>query len=120
LRKVFRVFGRGTLEFLQPANRKVLAYVRRYDGEQILCVANLSRFSQPVDLDLTALEGMIPIEMLGYVEFPRITRQPYRLTLAPYGFFWLELHDETEPSPEIQPRKPDESKLNVAGGWTVN
>jgi maltose alpha-D-glucosyltransferase / alpha-amylase len=92
LRKLFRVFGRGTLEFLNPSNRKILAYVRKYDGEQVLCVANLSRFAQPVDLDLAALEGMVPVEMLGYVEFPVITQQPYRLTLGPYGFFWLELH----------------------------
>jgi maltose alpha-D-glucosyltransferase/alpha-amylase len=92
LRKLFRVFGRGTLEFLNPSNRKILAYLRKYDGEQVLCVANLSRFAQPVDLDLAALEGMVPIEMLGYVEFPVITQQPYRLTLGPYGFFWLELH----------------------------
>jgi maltose alpha-D-glucosyltransferase/alpha-amylase len=92
LRKLFRVFGRGTLEFLNPANRKILAYLRQYDGEQVLCVANLSRFAQPVDLDLAAMAGMMPIEMLGYVEFPVITRDPYRLTLGPYGFFWLELH----------------------------
>ena len=70
LRKLFRVFGRGTIEFLNPANRKVLAYLRTYEGEQVLCVANLSRFAQPVDLDLSKLEGMIPVEMLGYVEFP--------------------------------------------------
>ena len=70
LRKLFRVFGRGTLEFLHPANRKVLAYVRRYESEQVLCVANLSRFAQPVELDLSAYEGMLPVEMLGYVEFP--------------------------------------------------
>ena len=92
LRKLFRVFGRGTLQFLNPSNRKILAYLRKYDGEQVLCVANLSRFAQPVDLDLSAMEGMVPIEMLGYVEFPVITQQPYRLTLGPYGFFWLELH----------------------------
>jgi maltose alpha-D-glucosyltransferase / alpha-amylase len=92
LRKLFRVFGRGTLEFLNPSNRKILAYLRKYDGEQVLCVANLSRFAQPVDLDLASMEGMVPIEMLGYVEFPVITQQPYRLTLGPYSFFWLELH----------------------------
>ena len=69
LRKLFRVFGRGTLEFLHPSNRKILAYLRKYDGEQVLCVANLSRFAQPVDLELPTLEGMVPIEMLGYVEF---------------------------------------------------
>jgi maltose alpha-D-glucosyltransferase/alpha-amylase len=97
LRKLFRVFGRGTIEFLNPTNRKVLAYLRRFDGEQVLCVANLSRFAQPVDLDLSKLEGMIPVEMLGYVEFPTVDRQPYRLTLAPYSFLWLELQLKTEP-----------------------
>ena len=96
LRKLFRVFGRGSIEFLDPANRKVLAYLRRDGDEQILCVANLSRFAQPVDLDLSNLEGMLPIEMLGYVEFPVVEQQPYRLTLAPYGFMWLELHPKQE------------------------
>src|SRR5258707_9639239 len=66
LRKLFRVFGRGTLEFLNPTNRKVLAYLRRYQGEQVLCVANLSRFAQPVDLDLSKLKGMTPVGMLGF------------------------------------------------------
>jgi maltose alpha-D-glucosyltransferase/alpha-amylase len=94
LRKLFRVFGRGTLEFLTPANRKILAYVRRLNTEQVLCVFNLSRYAQPVDLDLREFAGMTPIEMLGYVEFPAITGDPYRLTLGPYGFFWLELHGE--------------------------
>jgi len=96
LRKLFRVFGRGTLEFLNPANRKVLAYLRCYEGEQVLCVANLSRFAQPVDLDLSKLEGVIPVEMLGYVEFPPITSQPYRFTLGAYGFFWFELQARAE------------------------
>jgi maltose alpha-D-glucosyltransferase/alpha-amylase len=96
LRKLFQVFGRGTLEFLNPANRKVLAYLRRYGDEQVLCIANLSRFAQPVDLDLAELEGTTPVEMLGYVQFPRIEKQPYRLTLGPYGFLWLELHPKPE------------------------
>ena len=91
LRKLFQVFGRGTQEFLSPENRKVLAYTREYDGEKVLCVANLSRFAQPVSLDLSKFEGMQPVEMLGYVPFPVITKEPYPLTLAPYGFFWLEL-----------------------------
>ncbi|HEV2315948.1 MAG TPA: maltose alpha-D-glucosyltransferase [Candidatus Acidoferrales bacterium] len=98
LRKLFRVFGRGSIEFLDPANRKVLAYLRRDGDEQVLCVANLSRFAQPVDLDLSKLEGMLPIEMLGYVEFPIFEQHPYRLTLAPYGFMWLELHPRQEAS----------------------
>ena len=96
LRKLFRVFGRGTLEFLNPSNRKVLAYVRRDDEQVVLCVANLSRFAQPVDLELPDLEGAVPVEMLGYVDFPPIGKQPYRLTLGPYGFFWLELHAQSE------------------------
>ncbi len=119
LRKLFRVFGRGTLEFLQPSNRKILAYTRKYNGEQVLCVANLSRFAQPVDLELSALEGMVPVEMLGYVEFPRITKQAYRLTLGPYGFLWLELHEAPEPVSEIPAAESEESKLSLAGGWAA-
>jgi maltose alpha-D-glucosyltransferase / alpha-amylase len=97
LRKLFQVFGRGTLEFLHPDNRKVLAYIRDYqspDGfqsETILCVANLSRFAQPVALDLARFAGRQAVEMLGYVPFPEIGAQPYPLTLAPYSFLWLEI-----------------------------
>jgi len=91
LRKLFQVFGRGTQRFLDPSNRKILAYIREFDGEQVLCVANLSRFWQPVQLDLSGLEGMVPVEMLGYVEFPTIGKESYPLTLGPYGFLWLEL-----------------------------
>ena len=95
LRKLFPVFGRGSLEFLNPANRKVLAYIRRNDEQRVLCVANLSRFAQPV-VGLAEMEGAVPVEMLGYVDFPPIGKQPYRLTLGPYGFFWLELHGESK------------------------
>jgi maltose alpha-D-glucosyltransferase/alpha-amylase len=116
LRKLFSVFGRGGIEFLDPANRKILAYLRRYQGEQVLCVANLSRFSQPVDLDLSKLEGMVPVEMLGYVEFPAIDRQPYRLTLAPYSFLWLELQRRAETA-EVTVDLAAQAPLNVASGW---
>jgi maltose alpha-D-glucosyltransferase/alpha-amylase len=96
LRKLFQVFGRGTQHFLNPSNRKILVYLRdlkRGDGshETVLCVANLSRFAQPVYLDLADYEGTEPVEMLGYVPFPTITKTPYFLTLAPYSFLWLEL-----------------------------
>jgi maltose alpha-D-glucosyltransferase/alpha-amylase len=91
LRKLFRVFGRGKLEFLDASNKKVLAYIRQYENDRVLCVANLSRFSQPVELDLSALAGITPIEMLGYTEFPRIGAERYRLSLSPYAFFWFEL-----------------------------
>jgi maltose alpha-D-glucosyltransferase/alpha-amylase len=116
LRKLFRVFGRGTIEFLNPPNRKVLAYLRRYDGEQILCVANLSRFAQPVDLDLSKLKGMIPVEMLGYVEFPVIEQQPYRFTLAPYSFLWLELQEKVEHAEDTASLE-ERGVLNVTSGW---
>jgi maltose alpha-D-glucosyltransferase/alpha-amylase len=91
LRKLFQVFGRGSLRFLESSNRKILAYIRQYQEETVLCVANLSRFAQPVQLDLAGMEGMTPVEMLGYVEFPTITKAPYSLTLGPYGFLWLEI-----------------------------
>jgi maltose alpha-D-glucosyltransferase / alpha-amylase len=91
LRKLFPVFGRGTLEIIKPTNRKVLAYVRCYEQDRILCVANLSRFVQAVGLDLAHLEGYTPVEMIGYSEFPSIGRSPYLLTLGPYDFYWFEL-----------------------------
>jgi maltose alpha-D-glucosyltransferase/alpha-amylase len=91
LRKLFRVFGRGSLQFLEPSNSKVLVYVRCFGDDQILCLANLSRFAQPVELDLCHLAGMTPVEMLGYTEFPQIGAEPYRLSLSPYSFLWFEL-----------------------------
>ena len=129
LRKLFRVFGRGTLEFLHPANRKVLAYLRnlkRDDGtmETVLCVANLSRFAQPVSLELAQYAGMMPVEMLGYVSFPQITAQPYPLTVAPYSFLWFELQPapvreiETGDSSEEPSAQGEEVALAMlAGGW---
>ena len=97
LRKLFKVMGRGAIEFLEPENGKILAYLRRGEGELVLCVANLSRFAQPCHLALASLAGRTPFEMLGFVEFPAITRAPYFLTLGPYGFLWFELHGEPEP-----------------------
>ena len=91
LRKLFPVFGLGTLEFLDPANRKVLAYLRCYGADAILCVANLSRTVQPVELDLRRFAGFTPVEMLGYTDFPVVGQLPYFLTLGPYGFYWFEL-----------------------------
>jgi maltose alpha-D-glucosyltransferase / alpha-amylase len=92
LRKLFRVFGRGTLTFLKPDNRKVLAYLRRLDDDVVLCVANLSRLVQPVELDVAEIAGLVPVEMRGYTEFPVITERPYFLSLGPYDFYWFECH----------------------------
>jgi maltose alpha-D-glucosyltransferase/alpha-amylase len=119
LRKLFTLFGRGSFEMLHPANRKVLAYIRRHEDEQVLCVANLSRFPQPVELDLAGLQGVTPVEMLGYVEFPPIGREPYPLTLGPYGFLWFELHKPTEPiETAAEERSTGTVVLNMTGGWT--
>jgi maltose alpha-D-glucosyltransferase/alpha-amylase len=116
LRKLFGVFGRGSMKFFDPANRKVLAYMRQYQDERVLCVANLSRFAQPVDLDLSEAAGAIPVEILGYVAFPPIERQPYRLTLAPYSFLWLELQQKPQPA-EVSMEFVEEALLNATAGW---
>jgi maltose alpha-D-glucosyltransferase/alpha-amylase len=91
LRKRHRAFGRGTLELLRPENRKILAFVRRYESEQILVIANLSRFLQTVELDLSAWKGMVPLELFGSTELPVIGDAPYFLTLGPHSFFWFSL-----------------------------
>ena len=70
VRRAHPVFGRGTLEFLHPENRRVLAYLREHEGVTILCVANLSRFAQYVELDLSRFDGRVPVEMIGRVHFP--------------------------------------------------
>jgi maltose alpha-D-glucosyltransferase/alpha-amylase len=91
MRKQHRVFGRGSLEFVGCSNRKVMAYLRRDDRETVLCVVNLSRSVQPAGIDLQAFAGLIPVEMGGLTEFPRIGAQPYLLTLGPYASYWFAL-----------------------------
>ena len=124
LRKLFQVFGRGSLKFLNPANRKILAYLRDLDRgdvshETVLCVANLSRFAQPVSLDLADYAGFEPVEMLGYVPFPTINETPYALTLAPYSFLWLELQPGSAKSPEFSQTLQDEAG-SAAGEIAAN
>jgi maltose alpha-D-glucosyltransferase/alpha-amylase len=92
LRRDRRAFGRGTLRFLYPGNRKVLAYLREFEGETILCVFNLSRTPQAVELDLGEFDGRVPVEMTGRSPFPPVGQLTYLLTLPPYGFYWFELH----------------------------
>ena len=96
VRQSTKVFGRGTLSFIRPTNRAVLAYVRQYGSEAILCVANISRSAQAVELDMSPWRGRIPQEMLGRTPFPRIGELPYLVTLPPYGFFWFLLRQEAE------------------------
>ncbi|HEX2456130.1 MAG TPA: maltose alpha-D-glucosyltransferase, partial [Vicinamibacterales bacterium] len=122
LRKQYQVFGRGTIEFLHPQNRKVLIYVRRFQDDTILCIANLSRSVQPVELDLARFKGLIPIEMLGLTEFPRIGDLPYFLTLSPYSFFWFRLQAAASPiaariAPELSSEVPHAPGLLVGAAW---
>ncbi len=93
VRKSTLAFGRGTMTFIRPANRAVLAYVRQYKDEVILCVTNLSRSAQATELDLSAFKERVPMEMLGRTRFPAIGELPYMITLAPYGFYWFDLQE---------------------------
>jgi maltose alpha-D-glucosyltransferase/alpha-amylase len=88
------LFGTGTLQVLNAENLSVLAYVRRQDDDIVLCVNNLSKNAQPVEMDLRAFAGKMPIELLGRVPFPPIGELPYFVTLSPYGFFWFQLVDQ--------------------------
>jgi maltose alpha-D-glucosyltransferase/alpha-amylase len=97
LRRQHPAFARGSLQFISTANRKVLTYVRRYEGETILCVANMSRTVQPVEIPLTEFVGLTPVEITGQIEFPRISDQHYFLTLAAYGFYWFRLQEAVQP-----------------------
>ena len=91
LRKQFQAFGRGSVEFLHPSNPRVLAFVRRYENETILVVANLSRHVQFVELDLSAMKGMVPVELMGRTRFPNVGDAPYLLTLGGHDFYWFSL-----------------------------
>ena len=92
LRQQHRTFGRGAVELLRPDNRHIFAFIRRLEAEDpILVVANLARTMQPATLDLTKYAGLVPVEMSGNIELPRISESPYFLTMGPYAFYWLAL-----------------------------
>ncbi len=96
LRKEHPVFGLGSYEPLRPSNKRIFAHIRRYEREVLLCVHNLARSAQAVELDLSEFEGSYPEEMLGRSRFPRIGELPYLLTLGPRGFYWFRLVEEEE------------------------
>jgi maltose alpha-D-glucosyltransferase / alpha-amylase len=117
MRKRYKAFGRGTLEFLYPDNHRVLAFIRRYQDECILVIANLSRFVQYASLDLSAFKGTAPIELFGRAQFPAITDSPYVLTLGPHSFYWFLLSSVgavyDRPGAHRAPLQ-----LTVQGDWT--
>ncbi|WP_315742900.1 MULTISPECIES: maltose alpha-D-glucosyltransferase [unclassified Bradyrhizobium] len=118
VRKSTLAFGRGAMSFIRPANRAVLAYVRQYKDEVILCVANLSRSAQATELDLSAFKDRIPIEMLGRSRFPAIGELPYMITLGPYGFYWFQLKERDKSEPVVQRVVPEFETLVVPLGST--
>ncbi|WP_298254402.1 maltose alpha-D-glucosyltransferase [Bradyrhizobium sp.] len=118
VRKSTLAFGRGSMTFIRPANRAVLAYVRQYGDEVILCVANLSRSAQATELDLSAFKERVPLEMLGRTHFPAIGELPYMITLAPYGFYWFELQERAKSEPSAPSIVPEFETLVVPVGST--
>jgi maltose alpha-D-glucosyltransferase / alpha-amylase len=118
-RNRYKAFGRGTISFLDPGNRKVLAYVRELEGEAILCVANLSRVPQAVELDLARFDERVPVELLGQEAFPPIGKLPYLLTLPGHGYFAFRLAKDAAPpawhEERLTPRRLP--VLVLAPGW---
>jgi maltose alpha-D-glucosyltransferase/alpha-amylase len=98
-----RAFGRGTFEALNPKNRRVLVFIRRFGDETILCVNNLSRYAQAVELDLREFNGRVPVELWSEQPFPAIGELPYLLTMGPHGFYWFAL---TPADKAPRPAKP--------------
>jgi len=117
VRKSSQVFGRGSLEIVRPANRAVLAYSRQYGNEVLFCVANLSRSAQSAEIDLSPWKGRVPIELLGRTRFKKIDDEPFVVTLAPYGFFWFLLSDETVDDSEGPSLVPEWVTLVLSSDW---
>src|SRR5246127_4258249 len=113
VRKSTLAFGRGSMSFIRPVNRAVLAYVRQNQDEVILRVANLSRSAQATELDLSAFKGRIPLEMLGRTRFPAIGELPYMITLGPYGFYWFQLQERDKSEPAVPRAVPEFETLVV-------
>jgi maltose alpha-D-glucosyltransferase / alpha-amylase len=119
VRKTSHAFGRGKLTFLRPGNRKILAYLREYGDEAILCVVNLARSAQPVELNLARFKGRVPVELLGRASFPPIGELPYLLTLSAHAFYWFRLATDV-PVPhwhEERLTRDDVPVLVLFDGW---
>jgi maltose alpha-D-glucosyltransferase/alpha-amylase len=119
LRRRFKAFSRGTIEFLAPENHRILAFIRHHQGERLLVVANLSRFVQYVELDLRAYEGLVPVELFGKNPFPPIQAAPYFLSLGPHSFYWFYLTpaQATSESPPAPERPKDLPVVSVDRDW---
>lgn len=116
LRKRHKAFGRGALEHIGCENRKILAFVRSWEGERVLVVANLSRFVELAELDLSAFKGMALVEMFGRYEFPPVADKRYMLTLGPHSFYWFRLRPPTAPEVDGAPAAAQPQAIECAGG----
>lgn len=115
IRSRYQAFGRGTFELLYPENRKVLTFIRTYEGEHILVVANLSRFVQAVELDLSAFKGATPVEIFGRTPFPTIGDAAYFLSIGPHAFYWFTLQQQPSMIASGAPRNL--ATVGVNGNW---
>ena len=104
MRKQVKAFGRGTLEFIHPDNRRVLAFYRRYEDQVVLVVANLSRFTQAASLNLCSVRGLTPVEMFGKSELPPVGDNPYLMTMGPYEVYWFLLENRFSHGEALAPR----------------
>jgi maltose alpha-D-glucosyltransferase/alpha-amylase len=119
LRKGFKAFGRGDIQFLHPENRKVIAFIRSYEEEIILVLANLSRFVQYVELDLSSFNGMVPVEIFGRTQFPPVGEYPYFLSIGPHSFYWFALTPgrDARETMEVSTYVSRLPQLEVTGRW---
>jgi len=111
VRKTYQAFGRGSWEPLDPHNRRVLVFLRRYKDETILCVNNLSRYAQYVELDLSEFNGLVPMELWSGQPFPHIGELPYLLTLGPHNFMWFRL---------VSPDRVSEAQRMAGVDWRAS
>jgi maltose alpha-D-glucosyltransferase/alpha-amylase len=121
LRKRHKAFGRGSIDFLNPENPRMLAFVRELEGEKILVVVNLSRFVSYVELDLGKYQGSVPRELFGGARFPAIADRPYALSLGSYAFYWMALEPpaETEAQVRLESYEPPALAVSSLGALTA-
>ena len=115
-----KVFGRGSLSFLYPSNRRIFAYIREYADETVLCVANLARSAEAADLDLSNWRGRVPVELMGRTKFPQIGEGYYRVTLSGHSFYWFLLANPAtlpDAGPAVSEALPEFVTLVLADGW---
>jgi len=114
VRKRFKAFSRGSLEFMTPENNKILSFIRRYEDEIIFIAVNLSKYAQTAEFDLSRYKGYTPEEVFSHNIFPRIKDAPYMLTFAPFGYYLFQLKEEKE---AITADTKELTEIKVSGSW---